>query len=201
MGEVRGCFGSPGRVWVGGGLRYGRGSIKSTMMDLIWPPKGIHHVRCRLEKKLGFRVFPPALVYTFYAGKTTSSRIHQELAQGLVYMLFVFLRGKTTIHVYTSDFWKNCVSVYATVLFHRGAVGPCNWDRLGPMTGTGDWDRRLGPTTGTDGWGHRRSGSGHSHSSLGPQRRGSDHSHSTLGPQAKWEWPLPLDFGATTKWE
>ena len=154
MGGVRGCFGSPGRVWVGGGLRYGRGSIKSTMMDFIWPPKGIHHVRCRLEKKLGFRVFPPALVYTFYAGKTTSSRIHQELAQGLVYMLFVFLRSKTTIHVYTSDFWKNCVSVYATALFHRGAVGPCNWDRLGPMTGTGDWDRRLGPTTETDGLGH-----------------------------------------------
>jgi len=65
-------------------------------------------------------------------------------------LLSVLLRGKTPIHVYTSDFWKNCVSVYATALFHRGAVGPCNWNRLGPMTGTGDWDRRLGPTTGTD---------------------------------------------------
>ena len=121
--------GSHGRVWVGGGLRYGRRSIISTTIGLIWPPEGIQHVRCRVEKKLGFRVFPPA---------------------GLVYMLFVLLRGKTTIHVYTSDFWKNCVSVYATALFHRGAVGPCNWNRLGPMTGTGDWDRRLGPTTGTD---------------------------------------------------
>ena len=147
--------GSHGRVWVGGGLRYGRRSIKSTMMDLIWPPEGIQHVRCRLEKKLGFRVFPPAgLVYMLFVLLRGKTAIHVYTSDffpaGLVYMLFVFLRGKTTIHVYTRDFWKNCVSVHATALFPRGAVGPCNWNRLGPMTGTGDWDRRLGPTTGTD---------------------------------------------------
>ena len=152
MDEVRGCFGSLGRVWVGGGLRYGRGSIKSTMMDLIWLPEGIHHVRCRLKKKRGFPVFPPALVYTFYVGKTTSSGIHQELAQGLVYMLFVPLRSKTTIHVYTSDLWKKCFSVYATALFHRGAVGRCNWDRrLEPTAGaTGE----VGVATPIRLWGH-----------------------------------------------